>query len=80
VGGFVVDFYSPELKLAIELDGHHHDTPAQSAHDAARTRHLLARGIRLVRIQNSELSEPTLRALIHPFVPPLRVCGEGDRG
>jgi very-short-patch-repair endonuclease len=80
VAHFVVDFYCAELKLAIELDGAHHETPDQVAYDAARTAVLEALGVRVLRIRNSDLSEPALHTLIHPFVPPLRVSGEGARG
>ena len=80
VAGFVLDFYCAELRLAIELDGCVHDDPQQRARDAERTRRLEALRIQVVRIPNSRVSEANLRHLIHPFVPPLRVCGEGARG
>jgi len=80
VAGFVLEFYCAELRLGIELDGAGHDQPDQSDRDAERTRHLEALGIRVVRIRNSDVSEANLRTRIQPFVPPLRVCGEGDRG
>ena len=80
VGGFVLDFYCAELRLGIELDGACHDQPDRRARDAERTRRLRALGIRVVRLRNSDVSEPTLRKLIHPFIPPLRVSGEGVRG
>jgi very-short-patch-repair endonuclease len=69
VGGFVLDFYCPSLSLAIELDGPCHDTPEQAAHDAARSALLAARGIRVLRLPNSEVTAENLRKLIHPFTP-----------
>jgi very-short-patch-repair endonuclease len=80
IGGFVLDFYCPELRLAVELDSNYHDTPDQQSRDAARTAPLERLAVHVIRIPNSHVSEPALRTLIHPFVPPLRVCGEGDRG
>jgi len=80
IGRLVVDFYCAELRLAIEVDGGYHDTSEQRSRDAARTSVLRAHGVRLVRIRNSQVSVASLTALIHPFVPPLRVSGEGDRG
>jgi very-short-patch-repair endonuclease len=80
VGGFVVDFYCAELKLAVEIDGARHDQPERRARDAHRTRALAALGVRVVRIRNSAVSRASLLELVRPFVPPLRVCGEGVRG
>jgi very-short-patch-repair endonuclease len=80
IGRFIVDFYCAELHVAIELDGGYHDTPEQHTRDAARTAVLEARGIRVVRIRNSHVTSANFRALIQPYVPPLRECGEGARG
>ena len=33
---FVIDFYCPELKLAVELDGDVHNIPEQKEYDKAR--------------------------------------------
>jgi very-short-patch-repair endonuclease len=40
VDHYVIDFYSPELKLAIELDGTIHDTLDQKDYDAYRQEYL----------------------------------------
>ncbi|MES2834393.1 MAG: DUF559 domain-containing protein [Pseudomonadota bacterium] len=45
VDPYVLDFYCPEAKLAVEVDGLMHD----EEHDARRTRWLNARGISVVR-------------------------------
>src|SRR5437016_4832048 len=37
---YVVDFYCAELRLAIEVDGHHHETQWNDAYDTQRTLHL----------------------------------------
>ncbi len=37
IGEFIVDFYCPEEKLAVELDGAGHFTVSGNLHDAART-------------------------------------------
>ena len=36
VSRYVLDFYCPEERLAVELDGSVHDDPVRRAHDAAR--------------------------------------------
>ncbi|WP_395944961.1 endonuclease domain-containing protein [Brevundimonas sp.] len=47
VGVYVLDFYCPEAKLAVEIDGESHAERAE--HDAHRTRWLETRGIAVVR-------------------------------
>jgi len=55
VDHFVIDFYCPELKLAIELDGSIHDEPDQKEYDAYRQEYLEKFGISFCRIQNDDL-------------------------
>ena len=57
VDHFVIDFYCPELKLAIELDGNVHDFPEQKVYDKARQKYLEAFGIEFIRITNDEFLE-----------------------
>jgi very-short-patch-repair endonuclease len=76
----VVDFYCPELRLALELDGGHHATPQQRARDLARTAMLNARGIRVVRVPNADVTTAHLVALIQSLSAPLRIGGEGAGG
>lgn len=54
VDHFVIDFYCPELKLAIELDGDIHNLPEQKDYDIARQKYLEAFGIKFIRIKNEE--------------------------
>ena len=59
VDHFVIDFYCPELKLAIELDGDVHEIPEKKDYDKARQKYLEVFGIKFVRITNEEfLSNP----------------------
>src|SRR5256885_4300103 len=53
IGSYVLDFYCAELKLAIEIDGKHHDTAWMAEHDTARTIALSKRGIEVVRISTA---------------------------
>lgn len=55
VGRFFLDFYCPEARLAIELDGGQHDTPEQKAYDQSRTKELHARGITVLRYWDHEV-------------------------
>ena len=77
--GFVLDFFCRELALNVEIDGIVHDEPANRVHDAARDELLIACGLRIVRIRNEDVSRERLEEILKG-VPPLRVCGEGDRG
>ncbi len=55
VDHYVIDFYCPELKLAIELDGSVHNVPDQKEYDAYRQEYLEKFGITFCRITNDEL-------------------------
>jgi very-short-patch-repair endonuclease len=57
VGPYVLDFYCPALKLAIELDGDQHGSDGGLARDAARSRFLQTKGIRVIRFPNHLLKE-----------------------
>lgn len=52
---YVLDFYSPELKLAIELDGESHDSDEAIAADQVRQAAIAALGIRFLRFTNQEV-------------------------
>ncbi|MDW8438718.1 MAG: endonuclease domain-containing protein [Chloroherpetonaceae bacterium] len=52
---FVMDFYCPELKLAIEIDGETHFTPEAQAYDAMRQARIEQYGIRFLRFTNAEV-------------------------
>ncbi len=52
IGEFILDFYCPQEKLAVELDGAGHFTASGNLHDAARTEYLNAASIRVIRFEN----------------------------
>src|SRR5436309_4459260 len=52
---YIVDFYSPDCRLAIELDGDAHFTEGGAEYDAARTEFLTKKGIRVLRFENREI-------------------------
>jgi very-short-patch-repair endonuclease len=52
---YVLDFYCPQLKIAIEMDGPQHDTLWLRQYDEERTRKLSERGITVMRIPNEML-------------------------
>lgn len=55
VDKYVIDFYYPKFKLAIESDGTVHDDPDQKKYDAERQKNLEEFGITFIRIVNEEL-------------------------
>ncbi len=55
VDGYVLDFYCPEKRLGIELDGSHHSTLSAKIYDRYRTRYLGAFNIKIFRFYNGEV-------------------------
>jgi len=55
VDHYVIDFYCPKLKLAVEIDGEYHEKPEQKIYDMERQSYLENFGITFVRIKNEEL-------------------------
>ena len=52
VAQFVLDFYCPEKKFAIELDGKIHDKKDIKNHDENRDGYINNFGIKIIRIKN----------------------------
>ncbi len=52
---YVLDFYCPRVKLAIELDGGQHNTESGRNYDEARTHWLNSQGIRVLRFWNNDV-------------------------
>ena len=50
VGSCIVDFYCPAKRLAVEVDGGYHLTPARRRADQRRDRRLSKAGYRVVRV------------------------------
>ena len=55
VDSYILDFYSPKLKLAIEVDGDSHFTQNGVEYDAIRTKYLEGFGIKILRFTNNEV-------------------------
>lgn len=49
VSGYILDFYCPEKKVAVELDGGQHDLAEQMEYDQIRTDILEKMGIKVLR-------------------------------
>ncbi len=56
LGRYIVDFYSAEAKLVIELDGSQHYDDKNRIEDAARSTFLKGYGLTVIRIPNNEVT------------------------
>jgi very-short-patch-repair endonuclease len=54
-GRWIVDFYFPAVRLAIEVDGAYHRSMLQRSHDLFKAAELEAAGVTLVRLTNEEV-------------------------
>ena len=57
LGSYIVDFYCPTLRLAIEVDGGQHYEPEGMERDAIRTAELGSMGITVLRCSNADIKE-----------------------
>ena len=71
IGPYIVDFYCPAARIAIEVDGGQHSEPEHCVRDSDRDRYLHSLGIRVLRFWNTEVDKETpavvdtiLRALV----------------
>lgn len=55
VGPFILDFYCPEKRLAIELDGSQHLNPHIHEYDVGRTEYLSMHDIKIIRFWNTDV-------------------------
>lgn len=63
IGNYIVDFYCPELKLAIEIDGDSHFEEGAEKKDFSRTAYLEKEGINLIRFTNNDVKKNLLQVL-----------------
>ncbi|MDO8444779.1 MAG: endonuclease domain-containing protein [Deltaproteobacteria bacterium] len=57
IGAYVLDFYSPTIKLAVELDGGQHAEKDAQAYDEVRSDYLKAQGIEVMRFWNNDVMQ-----------------------
>ncbi len=55
IGPYILDFYCPTVKLAVELDGGQHNQSDKRERDAARSEYLKAQRIDVMRFWNNEV-------------------------
>lgn len=64
VGPYIVDFYCPAIKLAIELDGGQHAQGMQAFYDKKRTEYLNEHNIKVIRFWDNETLKNTDGVLV----------------
>lgn len=82
-GPYILDFYCPKLKLAIELDGGQHAQDDKQEYDAVRSAYLKAQGINVMRFWNHEVLQDTenfLDMLAQKITPPSPLTLRGEIG
>lgn len=55
IGGYILDFYCPQKKLIIELDGEVHNTKEAKKYDEVRDKHFKELGYKTLRFKNEEV-------------------------
>lgn len=55
VGKFILDFYCPELRLCIEIDGITHEDESQFDKDFLRESYIKSQGIKVLRFTSKEV-------------------------
>ncbi len=63
VGNYILDFYCPDEKLAIELDGEAHFNGFQGEYDLKREQYLNQLGIKVMRFENKIVFENPVELL-----------------
>ncbi len=71
IGAFVVDFYCPEEKLAVEVDGGIHETQVEA--DQLRQEIIKSLGIRFVRISAEEVENNFAGSFVTKSVPLFKI-------
>ena len=59
LGPFTADFFCPDARLNIEIDGEHHFTEEGKKYDAARDRWMLEQGIHVLRFTGNQIEFET---------------------
>ena len=57
IGNYIVDFYCPQLRLAIEIDGYQHFYEENTEYDNKRTEYIESQDIYILRFENTEVNK-----------------------
>jgi len=59
IGSYIVDFYSPKVKLVIEVDGSQHFEHQHEVKDHQRDAFLASKGLTVLRFHNGQVLQET---------------------
>lgn len=76
IGPYVVDFYAPKKRLAIEIDGDSHFTNDAAAYDHQRQQYIEACGIHFLRFTNQDI-QTNLSGVLEQISAALLPSNEG---
>src|SRR3990172_7927321 len=62
--GYVIDFYCPERRVAIEIDGGYHKLASSRTYDKYREKYISAFNIKIVRFNNEKEVIKRINALL----------------
>lgn len=82
-GSYILDFYCPALRLAVEVDGDGHGDPERKARDERRDAWLAERGVRVLRIQARTVlhdMDTAVRTILHAAGIPIKEWGTDYAG
>ena len=57
IGNYIVDFYCPQLRLAIEIDGYQHFYKENINYENKRTEYIESQDIYILRFENTEVNK-----------------------
>lgn len=75
IGPYVVDFYCPQRRLAIEIDGDSHYQRGAAGRDYARQRFIEAQEIRVLRFTDNDVRE-SLSNILEIILKELRAISD----
>jgi very-short-patch-repair endonuclease len=67
IGKYIVDFYCPELRFVIEVDGATHTEDKEIEYDSKRQKYIESLGLKVVRIRNVDIME-RLEAVVEKII------------
>jgi len=69
IGPYIIDFYCPQLELAIELDGSQHAENDIREYDAVRTDYLKEHRLKVIRFWNNDVLS-NINGVLEKITPP----------
>lgn len=57
VGPYILDFYCPKRRLAVELDGNQHGEIDHRLYDQERTKYLAGHNVKVLRFWNDDINK-----------------------